>query len=382
MWRRTGRCGRSDAHSVPVRTFRLRAMREDRGRFAALRDERVLIYWPHGLGDWVHVAAILPLFEPSNAYAIARFGDDYSCVLEGNPYARRLESGSRSLDDGSSLGARHLGLRRRALNGSVRGVMVPEPLAQRVADFDPTALLWTDYPETEGRTPFPFHTKARNLARSLVASERLESFDLWKPLPTTIDFGAARELQAAVDERFERVAPPGTHRVLLSVCGYTALRKNWDLFEARRFVDILRRRNAKTRVITMDSAALGDESAWPGREIVISFREAFGEIDAPFARVFAAVLSRIDALAGVPAGPLHVAMARGGMPIAGIWHAHVPEWYDEPNPDSTHVVGSLVKARGFDRRAATTTLPPGWHRKIAVDTPVVPAEAVVTALER
>ena len=29
------------------------AMREDRTRFAALRDRRVLVYWPHGFGDWV-----------------------------------------------------------------------------------------------------------------------------------------------------------------------------------------------------------------------------------------------------------------------------------------------------------------------------------------
>ena len=41
----------------------VRAMREDRGRFAALRDARVLIYWPHGLGDWVHFGAIAPLLE-------------------------------------------------------------------------------------------------------------------------------------------------------------------------------------------------------------------------------------------------------------------------------------------------------------------------------
>ena len=58
-------------------------LREDRGRFAALRDKRVLIYWPHGLGDWVHFGAVAPLLEPSNVYAITRFGDDYVALFEG-----------------------------------------------------------------------------------------------------------------------------------------------------------------------------------------------------------------------------------------------------------------------------------------------------------
>lgn len=362
-----------------MREFVLPVMREDRGRFATLRNERVFIYWPHGLGDWAHLAAILPLLEPSNAYAIARFGDDYSSLLEGNPYVRVLPSGALRLGDGASFGAKDLGLVQGRLNGTKQRVVVPDPLAGELAGFAPSAMLWTDYPETEGRTPFPFHSKARNLARLLVAPERLAAFDIARPLATTIEARADPELQAAVDERMQRFAPAGTRRYVLSVRGYTAERKNWDLAQARRFVELLRRHDERARVIAMDDPALGDSSQWLGRDIVAGYRELFSDLDTPFARVFLAALARIDGLAGIPAGPLHVAMARGSFPIVGLWHAHLPEWYDEPNEQATHLIGSYPSERLFDRRPATTTLPPGWHRKTALDRRIIPAEAVIAA---
>jgi hypothetical protein len=365
---------------VTPRDFTLPVMREDRGRFASLRGERVFIYWPHGLGDWVHLGAILPLFEPSNEYAIARFGDDYSCILERNLYVRVLRSGVRVLGDGSLFGTKHLGLELLRINGKAKRLNVPDPLCAELEAFDPTAVLWTDYPETEGRTAFPYHTKARHLAHILVAGERLASFDLRKPLANTIDFGVEPKLQARVAEPLERVAPRGTKRYVLSISGYTAERKNWEPAQARAFVGMIARHDPKVRMICMEDPALGDPSPWPGQEIAFGYRQLFGEIDAPFARVFSALLARTNALIGVPAGPFHVAMARGGFPIVGLWHAHLPEWYDEPNSDAVHLIGSYVREKKFDRRPATKTLPPNWHKKVNIDSPVIPAEAVIEAL--
>ncbi|MGA8662519.1 MAG: hypothetical protein WB644_09525, partial [Candidatus Cybelea sp.] len=160
----------------------IRTLREDRGRFAALRERRILIYWPHGLGDWVHFGHVAPLLDDSNAYAITRFGDDYVSVLEGSPIVRALSSGVRAPADGVELGAAHLGITLRGCGDKDVRLRVPFPLSQEVSDFAPDALLWTDYPETEGRTAYPFHTKARNLARLLVRRERLATFDLSQPL--------------------------------------------------------------------------------------------------------------------------------------------------------------------------------------------------------
>jgi hypothetical protein len=362
-------------------TFTLPAMREDRGRFARLREERVFVYWPHGLGDFAHLSAILPLLEPSNAYAIARFGDDYSALLDGDPYVRVLRSGERALGDGAALGAKkHLQLQLRALDGRPRTLAVPEPLASALAAFAPTALLWTDYPETEGRTPFPFHTKARNLARLLVLPERLKTFDLTAPLRSTVDAGVDPGVQREVDERLRGFAPPGSLLCVLSLSGFTAERKNWDVSQARAFAALLRRENPRARIVCMDDPSLGDASQWPGREIVAGYRELFADVDAPFARAFLALLARTDRVVAIPAGPLHVAMVRGGIRIAGLWLTHLPEWYDEPNADAVHLIGSIPRERGFDRRPATRTLPSGWHSTRVLDTRTIPAREVFDAL--
>jgi hypothetical protein len=350
-------------------------MREDRGRFADLRDARVLIYWPHGLGDWVHLSAIAPLLEQSNAYAITRFGDDYVSVMEGNHYLTPLFSGVRATGDGSDRGARHLGVTLDQCNGRRITLALPEPLDEAVLRFAPEALLWTDYPETEGKTAYPFHTKARNVARLLVRSERLSGFDLSQPLPSTIDFSVSQELQHRVDERLARFAPAGSRIAVISRAGVTAARKNWgDGSEAAALRRALRGRDARWRFVSMDADGPDDATA--------TFRALFDDLHEPFARLFKALLARVELAVAVPAGPLHVALSRGGIPVVGLWLAHHPDWYDEPNPSAIHLVGRYVRDRGFDRRPATTTKPPSLqHRLQYLDTADVPAEAVLAAVE-
>ena len=366
---------RSDVDPSLPRTV-LGAMREDRGRFAELRNARVLIYWPHGLGDWAHLGTIAPLLEQSNAYAVTRFGDDYVSMMEGNRFFEPLRSGVRRPSDGSERGATHLGVALEECNGRRVSLALPEPLDEEVLRFAPEALLWTDYPETEGRTAYPFHTKARNLARLLVRRERLQGFDLSQPLPSTIDFAVSGDVQRRVDERLARFAPPGSRIAVVSRAGVTAARKNWgDGSEFAQVAAALAQRDARWRFVSMD-----EEAPHPA---VVGFRALLGDVDEPFARVLKALLARTDLAIAVPAGPLHVAMARGGIPIVGLWLAHHPDWYDEPNPNAVHLIGRYVRERGFDRRPATTTKPPSLaHRLEYLDTADVPADAVLAAVDR
>jgi hypothetical protein len=360
--------------AVNVREYGpVQAVREDRGRFAALREKRVLIYWPHGLGDWVHFGVVAPLLEASNRYAITRFGDDYVSAMEGNPLVQALWSGVRAASDGADLGAQHLGLTLRRCNGGNVLLQLPPPLSEEVARFAPDRVLWTDYPETEGRTAYPFHTKARNLARLLVRPERLASFDLSRPLKTSLDFTAPPETQRRVDDRLAALREAGTRLCVVSRSGVTAARKNWeDQAQARAFVSGLRRHSPNWRFISMDDEDLGDD--------VVGFRALSAGIDEPFARVFKAVANRIELFVGIPAGPLHLTLARGGIPTVGLWVAHHPDWYDEPNPDAIHLVGRYVADRGFDRRVATTSKPASLrHRLRYLDAPTIGADAVLEA---
>lgn len=354
----------------------LPVMREDRGRFARMRDARVLIYWPHGFGDWIHFGAVLPLLEPSNTYAITRFGDDYVSVMEGSGAVVPLFSGARAPSDGEEFGARHLGLRLSACNGRARRLELPETLGDAVTAFAPDVVLWTDYPETEGRTAFPFHTKARNLARLLISPERLAAFDLAGPLRNAIDFAPAPAVARAVDERLARFVGPGVRLGVISRSGFTAARKNWgDGSEAREFVSAMRRVAGNWRFISMDDEDLGDGTA--------GFRALFGDLDEPFARKLKALSARIELFVGIPAGPLHFILARGHIPTVGVWRAHHPDWYDEPNPDAVHLVGKLVRDRGFDRRVASSTKPAALQHRIEyLENDEFGAERVVEAARR
>jgi ADP-heptose:LPS heptosyltransferase len=178
-------------------------------------------------------------------------------------------------------------------------------------------------------------------------------------------------VQRAIDERLAAFAPLGTRVAILSRAGVTAPRKNWEEAQARRFAGDLRRRDPRWRVISMD----GDDF-----EGVADFRALFGDLPIPFATAFKALLRRSELLAGVPAGPLHLAMSSNLLAVVGIWRAHHPDWYDEPNARAIHVVGRIVRERKFHLRPATTTKPPSLqHRLSYVDEREIPAEAVAAA---
>lgn len=132
----------------------------------------------------------------------------------------------------------------------------------------------------------------------------------------------------------------------------------------------MRRESPGWRFISMDDEDLGEGTA--------GFRALFGDLDEPFARAYKALAKRTDLFVGIPAGPLHLTMARGHIPTIGIWVAHHPDWYDEPNPDAIHLVGRYVRDRGFERRPATTTKPPALqHRLIYLDEEMIGADVVV-----
>jgi len=352
---------------------RLGAMREDAQRFAGLTDARVLIYWPHGLGDWAQLGSIAGLLEPSNRYAITRFGDDYVSLMDNHPTLMPLYSGVRQPGDGERQGACNFGITIDQCDGGRVELALPPPLDEAVGAFAPEALLWTDFPETEGRTPYPFHTKARNLLRALVDPQRLPSFDLSAPLRSSIDFVPSAHVMREVETRLSALAPPGSRLAIVSRTGYSAARKNWgDGSQAREFVRRLRRDDPSWRTISMDEDDLGDGAA--------GFRALFGDSAEPFARLYKALAARTELFVGVPAGPLHVTMARGGIPVVGLWMAHHPDWYDEPNAEAIHLVSRFVRDRGFDRRPATTSKPASLrHRTTYLDAVEIAADDVMGA---
>lgn len=347
--------------AADVPRYVARAMHEGGGRFAAVKDSHVLIYWPHGLGDWAHLSTILPLLEPSNRYFITRFGDDFTALMEDNLFVTPLFSASNALSDGAPFGARHLGLNYRTLRGAFREIAAPQPLHAAMVREHIDVVLYTDYPEPEGRARFPFHTKARALARKLIAPRRLAQTDLSRPLPTSISFAVAPRVAQQIDDRL--ALGPGERLCILAPSGHTNSAKTWDANEAARF----------------KTALQSDGKGWRVFDLDVDYDAHFGALSLPFATVYKALLARAALFVGVPAGPLHLASARSSIPIVGIWQAHHPDWYDEPNALARHLVGSQVPKH----RPASKTRPPSFaHNITEVPRPGISAgEALAAARE-
>jgi len=155
------------------------------GAFARLRDRRVLIYWPHGFGDFVHLSYIVPLLEPSNAYYLTRFGDDFVHLYDEGEVVTPMYSGARAIGDGSAFGTPHLGIRFKKIRNRPMTFAVPEPLRSRIGEARIDTVLYTDYPEYEGKLAFPYHTKARALAKNRNSARSAPRSRVWRAICRT-----------------------------------------------------------------------------------------------------------------------------------------------------------------------------------------------------
>lgn len=362
---------------------RLPVYDERGGAFAKLRNRRVLIYWPHGLGDFVHLSLMVPLLEPSNTYFITRFGDDFVHLYDGCERVMPLYSGVNRISDGSDFAARHLGVNFKRIRNREETLHIPEPLQARMRAAEIDTILYTDYPDPAGSRAFPYHTKARALARNLVDPARLSTFHLKGPLRSVLLFHPPNDVAAAVEARLRTFVAPGEHLYLVAPGGHTNARKLWPDCEVVGLAHALRVRNPRARVLQVDERTAAQIGHDPRSLPTVA--DLFGEndaLDVPAAHLLTVLVHASHAVIGVPAGPLHLAMAMGERPIVGIWLTHHPDWYDEPCSSALHLLGPRTIAKKFNSRLATRTLPATWqHRTLAFSRHPPTASDVVDALD-
>ena len=334
--------------------MRIELFCDDRGTFTSARDRRVLIYWPHGFGDSVHLSLIAPLLEQSNTYFITRFGDDFVHLYDEAAVITPIYSGARTIGDGSQFGIKpHFGLDFDCLQSGQYDLDLPEPLLSRVREAGIDAILACRYPETAGRVPYPFHSKVRYLAHQLVAPEHLRSSDLSKPLRSALAFRAPATVQEKVEERLRNVLGDGVRLYLISPGGHTHAGKEIPDGVVEALAQALRARDANARLISVDERT----SQQIGRlaDLAPTTSDLFADIDAPFAHLFLAVFHLARGMVGAAAGPLHCALAADTVPVVGVWRAHWPEYYDEPTARALHLVGPRVYRERLDLRIGAIT---------------------------
>jgi hypothetical protein len=328
---------------------------DDGRRFGWVTNRRVLIYWPHGLGDFVHLSFVAPLLEPSNTYYVTRFGDDFVHLFDEGERVLPIFSGANALGNGSALGAKpHFGLDLDHPPDGVKHLDVPEPLRARILERGIEVMLVCRYPEMTGRIPYPWHTKARYLAARIIAPKRLATIDFAQPLRSSLAFRAPADATARIEARMRDVLEPGTRLYLVSAGGHTQIDKIWPEDQVVAFARDVRARDPLACVISIDERTSGEI----GRErgLAPTTTELFGDLELPFPHVLVTLIRAAHAYVGVAAGPLHAAIAMGERPTVGIWLSHWPEYYDEPARNTIHLVGPAVYKQKLDRRPGARTL--------------------------
>ena len=92
-------------------------------------------------------------------------------------------------------------------------------------------------------------------------------------------------------------------------------------------------------------------------------------------RLFKALAGRIDLFIGMPAGPLHLTMARGGVPRSDSGSLTIPTGTTSRIPPRFHLIGSTCATAASSARPASATKPPlARHRPSTyIDTPAIAA---------
>jgi hypothetical protein len=388
-----------------TRSLRLQAWTAERGEFTRVRGESVLLYWPHGFGDWVQLAYVLPLLERSNRYWITRFGDDNVAVMDGNPHVTPLPVGVGSVhcDDGGDFHNQHFGLEYDGIvEGEPMPLELPLALAEQCRQHDVRHIVWSNFPETHGMTEFPFHSKARGCLRTLAGEAKLRRTDLSRPLPSSINFEVAPVITAWVESRLRSHAgfAAGRRLCIVGRNGYTSIGKNWghlwreDLCPSSRregvecidFMRIMRKKDPRWLFVVMEDRLFpGEDSVCSPELHAWSYAALFGTPDnsvLPFGLVMKVLVNLAELCVGVPSGPYHLAMAKPGLPTVGIWIEHLPSWYDEPKAASRHVISRNVRDCGLDRRPGSFFRKEGLEfRALCVDSRIITGEQVVAAVE-
>jgi hypothetical protein len=359
-----------------TRPLEVRVFTDTHGGFATVHDSHVLIYFRHGFGDWVQFATILPLLDPSNRYWMVRFGDDYTSVMEGSEFVTPLYLGRSSIHcgDGGDLYNQHFGIDGDRGDGSQQTLHLPLALHDVCVAQEIDAVLCPTFPEIYGHSIVPYHTKARCNLPFLVERRGLDPTTLCAPLKTAINFAVDPWILNWVRARLRNDTGYGDRKLcLISRNGFTHVGKNWghrwreempagrqqEGEECRDFMRLMLHKDPRWVFLVMeDELFQGDDTLRSEALHAYSFVELFGKTSqatVPFGLILKALVNMADLAIGVPTGPYHLCMAKPELPTVGLWIEHLPSWYDEPKPNSVHVISRNVVDLRLDQRSGSFT---------------------------
>jgi hypothetical protein len=365
-----------------------------------LHDATIVIYFPHGLGDWVMFNNIARFFTcNNNKIYITRFGDDYVSLQDGSPYLHPVYTGINNVhcNDGADYARHHFHF--HLPDSPIKTTVA---MAEKLREIKCTHICFSGFPEVGGGSRGPlFHSKPRAIMRALYSQLTAAEQDaLRRPLSSAVNTHANSFITALVATSLRNFTPydANTKLVVITRYGLTSIGKNWGhLFrsgkypnegdECREFIAICRRKNPNTIFVSMEhEGVVGASSLVDHANNVFSFSELFnnkkfGNFSAPFTAVLAALLRLTDIHVGCPTGASGVATLFPNVRNILLWLELFPSWYFEPTNNTLNVISKNQLERRRNQPGSFDAAGEIIYKNVYTDTENITGEAVFNLIE-
>lgn len=367
-----------------------------------LRDANVIIYFAHGLGDFVMFNNVVPfLVGNNNQLHITRFGDDYIAIQDNCEFLKPFYAGVDSVNcnDGETYDNHHFQI------FSGRQLQITALMKEKLKTLNNAYICVEHFPEPAWRgkdSPgFPFHSKPRSLIATfkddLLAHEQTA---LKHPLPNAINTSPNHFVDALVDRRLRTFTPysDDTPIVVITRYGLTSCGKNWghsfrctaypeEGAEARKFIKMCRQKNKNTVFVSMEHRGVAPHDSLVDHERnVYGFAELFSaqtpnDFSIPYAMLLMGLFRKSRVHVGCATGASGVASLFNNLCNVIVWPELFPSWYFEPTQNTTNIIGC---DKLDDRRARPYSFDTAenlHYNNVYVNTPYITPEAVFDIIE-
>ena len=309
-----------------------------------LNNENILIYFPHGLGDWVMFNNITPFLN--NNIFMSRYGDNYSSIMEDSEKITPIYCGVNNVHSEQS-----------DFISSNNFDTLPRSILEKCKKNKITHFFFN--PFYESQSTFPYHSKGRSHLLSchdLLSDEQKSNLN--NVLKNNINIKDNSFItNILISKLYSMTSYNSLSKIIvISRYGITSVGKNWghlyrdekyknEADEAREFIDLCLKKNPNTIFLTMESSLLNSSHSLKNyKKNVYSTEELFGSFDnnnnIPYAILLKSLFSITDIHIACPSGPLGLSLLFNNIKSIGLYIEHIPSWYFEPGKNELNIISN------------------------------------------
>jgi len=312
-------------------------------KFFNLKNENVLIYWPHGLGDWVYLGYILNYADESNNYYVTRYGDDYVSVFDAcdkkNVKPLYFLNGFDP-NNGRSISNENF-QKDRNDNSDFQNLTFPSSIYHLLEEKNIINACFHALPERHGDWAFPFHTKARQQFKCFMDPSNPI---LHKPLLNIINFEIPNFFKEIISANLlnNSTISRSSKLCLINHIGASDGQKNWPATEALKFINSLKEIDGSWKFISFLKSKHKESLHFPDLGC-FDFYKIFDNLNVPFSFVLKYLLIQCSLFVGIHSGPYALSVLCENHPTILICKNSLPSWYDEPKKNSVSVISRSMQ---------------------------------------